>query len=432
MRHTSNWIPAILLSLVPWLMVLGNSVLIPGLPEMADRMQVTRLQISLLITLFSLPAGVVIPFAGMLSDRFGRKAVIAPALLVFGAGGLVAGLSSWFLPRPYPFVLAGRVIQGLGAAGTAPIAMALVGDLFQGAERARVLGINEAGNAFGKVVSPIVGAAVGLLAWFAVFFVFPVLCLPLAAAIWWLIPSRKGEPGARRTGGDAGGRSYFGNLLQVFRREGRWLSVTYLCGATALFTLFGVLFYLSELLEKQYGIDGIRKGLILAIPLGVLTLTSVAAGIIIRRRQRRMKRMLIGGLCGMAASLMACGWLAQRAWPLVALLSLSALGTGCVLPSLNMLITSAVDSALRGVVTSFYGSVRFLGVAAGPPAITYLMTWPRVWMFAAVAALCVVCAGLAVWFIRPQETSPGGGRTTPGSVHGQRGASLRVRRRTQA
>ncbi|WP_051662873.1 MFS transporter [Alicyclobacillus macrosporangiidus] len=432
MRHTSNWTPAILLSLVPWLMVLGNSVLIPGLPEMANRMQVSRLQISLVITLFSLPAGVVIPFAGMLSDRFGRKAVIAPALLVFGAGGLMAGLASWFLPRPYPFVLAGRVIQGLGAAGTAPIAMALVGDLFQGAERARVLGINEAGNAFGKVVSPIVGAAVGLLAWFAVFFVFPVLCLPLAAAIWWLVPSRKGEPAASRTDGGAEGRSYFSNLLQVFRREGRWLSVTYLCGATALFTLFGVLFYLSELLEKQYGIDGLRKGLILAIPLGVLTLTSVAAGIIIRRRRRRMKWMLIGGLCSMAASLVACGSLAQRAWPLVCLLSLSALGTGCVLPSLNMLITSAVDSALRGVVTSFYGSVRFLGVAAGPPAITYLMTLPRVWMFAAVAALCVVCAVLAVWFIRSEETSPGGGRTSPGSVHGEGGASLRLRRRTKA
>ncbi|SFV05544.1 MFS transporter [Alicyclobacillus macrosporangiidus] len=424
MRHTSRWISAILLSLVPWLMVLGNSVLIPGLPEMANRMQVTRLQVSLLITLFSLPAGVIIPFAGMLSDRFGRKAVIIPSLLVFGAGGLVAGLACGFLPRPYPFVLAGRVIQGLGAAGTAPIAMALVGDLFQGAERARVLGIHEAGNAFGKVVSPVVGAAVGLLAWFAAFFVFPVLCLPLAAAIWWRVPSRGGEPDARRTESGAEERSYFGNLLQVFPREGRWLSIACACGATALFTLFGMLFYLSDLLEKQYGLDGLKKGFILAIPLGVLTLTSVAAGIAIRRRRRRMKWMLVGGLCGMAASLMACGWLAPRAGTLVALLSLSALGTGCVLPSLNMLITSAVSSALRGVVTSFYGSVRFLGVAAGPPAITSLMNLPRLWMFSAVAALCILCAGLAVWLIRPEETSPGGGADNP-RLLSRRGSSLR-------
>ncbi|MCL6515593.1 MAG: MFS transporter [Alicyclobacillus sp.] len=411
MKQKAAWVPAILLCLVPWLMVLGNSVLIPGLPEMAERMHVTRLQISLLITLFSLPAGLVIPFAGMLSDRFGRRWVVVPSLLLFGIGGLVAGLAGWWMRHPYGVVLAGRVLQGIGAAGTAPIAMAWIGDLYRGAQRARVLGVNEAGNALGKVMSPIVGSAVGLLAWFAVFFVFPVLCVPLTVLIWRLVPAEREakSPRAPAEDADSSRGSYLHRLREVFRREGRWLSIAYLGGAAALFTLFGVLFYLSDLLERSYGIDGLRKGLVLAIPLFVLTGTSIATGMIIRKRVRRMKWMLVGGLCVMAAGLILGGWLANRAWPLVGALSVSALGTGCVLPSLNMLITSAVNRDLRGVVTSLYGSVRFLGVAAGPPAVTFLMRWPRLVLFGALAALCLVCAALAVWLIRPASEPRRGG-----------------------
>ena len=188
MKQRSPWLLVIILSLVPLLMVLGNSILIPGMPEMQSKMHATKLQVSLLITMFSVPAGIVIPFAGFLSDRIGRKWVIVPSMLLFGIGGLVAGFASWWVAKPYTLVLVGRVIQGIGASGTAPIAMAFLGDLFQGEMRSKALGVNEAGNAFGKVISPILGAAVALIAWFAVFFIFPVLCVPLAAAVWWLVP----------------------------------------------------------------------------------------------------------------------------------------------------------------------------------------------------------------------------------------------------
>lgn len=391
----------LLLALIPMLMVLGNAVLIPAMPQMQTQMHVSVMQVSLLITLFSVPAGIVIPFAGFVSDQVMRKLVIVPALLLFGAGGVLAGVAGWTLKSPYLWVLAGRVLQGIGASGTAPIAMAVVGDLFQGASRGQALGVNEAGNAFGKVVSPIVGAAVAtILAWFAVFFIFPVLCLPVAAAVWWRVPEPKQERERQSL------RSYLGSLRDTLRVEGRWLMVAYLCGAAGLFTLFGLLFDLSELLETKYQLSGIPKGLVLAIPLLTLCTVALIAGSVIKKHQVVMKWLVVGGFTTMACSLIATPFTGRSAVWLVVLASVSGFGIGCALPSLNTLITSAVGKERRGVVTSLYGSVRFLGVAAGPPTFTWLREISTTWMSLSVAGLSILCAALAAVLIRPPRDSP--------------------------
>lgn len=417
----SSWLVIALLAFVPLLMVLGNSVLIPTMPQMQTAMHVTKFQVSLLITLFSVPAGLVIPIAGFLSDRLRRKWIVAPSLLLFGIGGVIAGAAAWWMPRPYVAVLIGRVIQGIGASGTAPIAMAWVGDLFTGSDRSRVLGIHEAGNAFGKVVSPVLGAAVALIAWWAAFFIFPLLCLPLAAGVWWLIPDKKKPSGSQSV------REYLGSLKDVIRREGRWLSVAYLTGAAALFNLFGVLFYLSDQLETQQHIAGVRKGLILAIPLLVLSTTSFATGLLIQKRKLLMKWLMVIGLALLGASLLSAVWMVNKTWPLIGVLSVGALGTGMVLPCLNMFITSAVSQARRGIVTSFYGSVRFLGVAFGPPVYTWLLGISTRVLFFSVAGLAWMCAALTWWLIRP--TSDG---DSPQANRDKAGAKRRIRGRLKA
>lgn len=391
----------LLLALVPMLMVLGNAVLIPVMPEMQSQMHVSAIQVSLLITLFSVPAGIVIPLAGFLSDQVPRRWIIVPALLLFGIGGVLAGMAGFAFRSPYVWVLAGRIIQGIGASGTAPIAMAVVGDLFKGSARSQALGVNESGNAFGKVVSPIVGAAVATISWYLVFFIFPVLCLPVAAAVWWLVPEPKRKAHKQSLG------QYIGSLKGVFRSEGRWLFVTYLCGAVGLFTLFGVLFDLSELLESEYRVVGITKGLILAIPLLILSTSALFSGALIKRRKILMKWMVVVGFVTMTASLGVAPLVGRSPWWLIGLASVSALGIGCALPSLNTLITSAVGSERRGVVTSLYGSVRFLGVAAGPPIFTWLREVSTTWMSLGVAGLSLLCAVLAVTLIRPSKATEG-------------------------
>lgn len=247
-------------------------MLIPILPKMKTELDVTQFKVSLVISVFSIAAAVSIPILGYLSDRFSRKAVIIPSLILYGSGGLLAGAASAWFSNAYTWILAGRVMQGIGAAGTAPIAMALTGDLFKGAQQSRVLGLVEASNGFGKVISPILGSLFALLFWYAAFFAFPIFCLISILLTIFFIKEMKAEKEPPPFG------KYVRGLVSVFKNEGRWLFAAYFTGATCLFTLFGILFYISDILEKEHGIDGIPKGGILAIPLLFMTTTSYITG----------------------------------------------------------------------------------------------------------------------------------------------------------
>ena len=172
------------LATVPFIMVLGNSMLIPVLPAIQKALDGSLLQVGLLITAFSVPAGLTIPFAGMLSDHTGRKTSwFPPSSSTVLAGCWPESLPCSLKENAYPYILGARIIQGIGAGGTYQLAMALAGDLIQDNERAQVLGLLEAANGLGKVISPLAGAAIGLIAWYMPFFVYGVLALPIALAI---------------------------------------------------------------------------------------------------------------------------------------------------------------------------------------------------------------------------------------------------------
>ncbi|MFL6556182.1 MAG: MFS transporter, partial [Bacillus sp. (in: firmicutes)] len=365
---------------IPLILVLGNSMLIPILPKMKTELNITQFQTSLIITVFSIAAAISIPILGYLSDRFSRKAVIIPALILYGSGGLLAGAAAAWFSNPYTWILAGRVLQGMGAAGTAPIAMALAGDLFKGGEQSKVLGLVEASNGFGKVISPIIGSLLALLFWYAAFFAFPIFCLLSVLMTIIFIKEKKAEKEPPPVG------KYVKGLVSVFKTEGRWLFAAYLTGASCLFTLFGVLFYISDLLEKEHHIDGLLKGAILAIPLLFMTTTSYFTGSNIGKKMPLMKALIVIGCLLMTASFASLVFFTKLI-PFLAVLVVSSIGTGLVLPCINSFITGSVPSDRRGFVTSLYGSVRFLGVAIGPPIFTTLIGWSRTGMFLSTAGL---------------------------------------------
>ncbi|MHB9145535.1 MAG: MFS transporter [Symbiobacteriia bacterium] len=389
---------------VPFVMVLGNSMLIPVLPEMKAAMHLTQLQNSLIITAFSIPAGIAIAFAGFLSDRYSRKVVIAPSLIIYGLGGVIAGLGAVFLRESaYGIVLTGRVVQGIGAAGTAFVAVALAADIFTSNERTKALGLMEASNGLGKVLSPILGSLIGLLAWFAPFFFYAVLCVPSAAAIWFLVkePKHQGEvPTARE---------YYRKVLEVFKRKTGSLLASFFAGTVVLFLLFGVLFYFTEILEKEYHIEGLRKGFIIAVPVLVMSITSYFTGKSLQHQQNLMKPVVWIGLAIEAAGL-ATPSLLKNNWVLFAAIAVMGLGSGLALPALNTLITSAARKQERGMVTSAYGSVRFFGVAAGPPIFGILMNSGRVTLLLVAAALAAAAAVVALIFIKPAQMNTQGGQ----------------------
>src|SRR5699024_4152703 len=97
------------LSSIPLIMRLGNAVLIPILPMLENKVDITKLLTSYIITVYSIVAIICIPIAGYLSDRFGRKKIIMPALILTGIGGLIAGISSLQMDDPYVLIIIGRI-----------------------------------------------------------------------------------------------------------------------------------------------------------------------------------------------------------------------------------------------------------------------------------------------------------------------------------
>ncbi len=396
----SNGMTITAIGSIPLIMTLGNSMLIPILPQMKSSLNISQMQVSLTITVFSVVAAFFIPILGYLSDRFSRKIIIIPALILYGLGGLLAGFAAWKFSNPFLWILIGRTLQGIGAAGSMPIAMALTGDLFKGGEQSRVLGIVEASNGLGKVLSPILGSLLGLLIWYSVFFAFPAIVLVSVILTWIFIKEKRNRQAPPPF------EKYVRGLLSVFKYEGRWLFTVYLAGSICLFTLFGILFYLSDVLEKTYKIDGVVKGLILAIPLLVMVTTSYITGSKIGKNMLLMKRLIVLGLTLMTISY-GLLILVEKLFPFLLVLVISSVGTGLVLPCINSLITGSVGKERRGFVTSLYSSVRFLGVAIGPPVFTRLLEWSRTGMFLSVAILTLIAGLLAITLIHVEKDPKG-------------------------
>ncbi|WP_059040528.1 MFS transporter [Paenibacillus rubinfantis] len=378
---------------IPIVLVFGNSMLVPVLPEMQRQLEISKFQSSLIISIFSLAAGLFIPVIGYLSDRFGRKKIIIPALIVYGGAGLLAGFGAIW--NSYAVIIAARAIQGMAAAGTAPIAMALVGDLYKGGTESKALGLIEASNGVGKVLSPIIGSLLVLIVWYASFFAFPVFCaLSLLAVLFLIKEPKHGEQQALK--------SYIHKIGQIFRKKGSWLITSFFAGSLGLFILFGVLFYLSNTLEDApYQIDGVLKGAILAIPLLGMVITSYTTGSLIKKKGLLIRWLMNIGLVMMTLALAATIFFFKNIYVFIGLLTVSSIGTGLLLPCLNTMITGSVQKSERGMITSLYNSLRFLGVAFGPPLFGWMMDISDRVVFITVSCLSLVTLGLVFFLIKP-------------------------------
>ena len=366
--HVSIWCIVSLTS-IPLIMTLGNSMLIPVLPILEDKVGITSFQSSMIITSYSVAAIFLIPVAGYLSDRFGRKVVILPSLILALIGGLIAGFASWKMDDPYTMIIIGRIIQGIGAAGAMPIVLPLVGDLYQDDDEkiSSTLGIIETSNTFGKVLSPILGSVFAAILWFLPFFSISALSLISIALIFFFVkvPKDKDEP--------LKFKEFIRNTKEVFKDEGKWLYTVFLNGVLVMLILFGMLFFLSENLEKVHDIKGIKKGFVLAIPLLLLCISSYISGRKIKGDLNRIKKIIIISLIAMSVSIIFVGFTSKKLILLLIVTSIVGIAIGALLPALDTIITDNIRKELRGTVSSFYSSARFIGVAAGPPIMSLVM-----------------------------------------------------------
>src|ERR687886_51425 len=130
---------------------------------------------------YLLAATVTGPVFGKLSDTYGRKPVYLTGIFLFLAGSVLAGTS-----QTMTGLIVFRTLQGLGAGAVQPVAVTIIGDIFELESRARVQGL------FGTVwgISAVIGPAAGGLitdyvSWRWVFYVnlpFGLVAAALLAA----------------------------------------------------------------------------------------------------------------------------------------------------------------------------------------------------------------------------------------------------------
>jgi MFS family permease len=134
-----------------------------------------------MITVYTLFYAALIPVAGALGDRLGRKRVFLACMGVFAVGAALCGAAG--LAGSFALLLAGRVVQAAGACGVIPLANAEMGTAFPPERRGMALGMSAAVSGIANVLGAAVGSAilqaVGPENWPALFFA----CLPLCAAL---------------------------------------------------------------------------------------------------------------------------------------------------------------------------------------------------------------------------------------------------------
>ena len=152
-----------------------------ALPQIRADLQVPEVLAPWVVNAYVLTYGGLLLFGGRAADLVGRRPVLVTGLVLFGTGSLVCGFSPHI-----GLLIAGRAVQGVGAALTVPAAVALIAATFpQGPPRERAMGVFAAFAGAGFSLGLVLGGALtGTFGWPAIFLVkVPVVVLVVVAAV---------------------------------------------------------------------------------------------------------------------------------------------------------------------------------------------------------------------------------------------------------
>jgi MFS family permease len=358
--------------------IMGNTLVAPASPDIVASFGRSAAAVGPLLAAATAPGIVLAPLIGVLADRWGRRAVLVPCLAIFGlAGGLGA-----FAPT-FPLLLLCRLGQGVGSAGLVNLAVVIIGDNWEGTERARMIGRNAAALTAAIAVMPTVGGALTSLAgWRAAFFPYWLALGTVAAVLRWL-------PAARPT------PTSFRSQLQATLPQLRDPVVlgTLATGFTVFALIFGL--YLTVLpvhLDQTFGVGPAGRGVALGIPSAASTAIALHLG---RLRGRFGGRTLVfAGLLTFAVSFGLLAGGRHLAFVGVAAL-VYGVAEGLSVPTLQDVITGAAPAESRGAVVALFVSVSRAGQTAGPILAAGLMaaSSPAATFAAGVAVALLLAAG---------------------------------------
>lgn len=155
---------------------MAGSIMNVALPSLRADLTLDAGAAQWVVNAYLLPLGALALLGGGLGDRYGRKQTFLAGIGLFLAGVIVAALAPG-----HGILLAGRALQGVGAALFTPNSLALIANAYEGAARQKAVGAWAAIGALAGAAAPVVGgAAVDLAGWR---WAFAVILAPGVAAL---------------------------------------------------------------------------------------------------------------------------------------------------------------------------------------------------------------------------------------------------------
>ena len=329
--------------------VLGVSSITPAFPQIAEALNLTLHQVGLLVAIFTLPGATLTPILGVLGDRYGRKRVLVPSLILFAVAGTACGFA-----RDFHLLLWLRLFQGLGAAAIGALNITIVGDLYSGWKRATVMGYNASVLSIGTALYPVVGGLLALLGWFYPFFL-PILAVPVALLVLWRL--KNPEPSS-----DQGLAEYLRNTFLAIRNP--QALVLFLASLVVFVILYGAyLTYLPFLLKQSFNASAPLIGVLFSATSVATAVTSFRLG---RLAQRYSPRKLISAGFVLYALTMVALPLAPTITLLLLPAALFGVANGISIPSILIMLTGLAPAENRSVFMSVNATVLRMGQTLGP------------------------------------------------------------------
>jgi MFS transporter, ACDE family, multidrug resistance protein len=321
---------------------MGIGLVDPILKPIADQLDASPSQVSLLFTSYMAVMGVAMLITGVVSSRIGAKRTLLIGLVIIIIGAALAGSQS-----SINGIVGFRALWGLGNALFIATALATIVSSAKGSVAQAII-LYEAALGLGIAAGPLIGGELGSISWRGPFYGVSALMAIALVGTALLLPA---TPRAARAT----------SVLDPFRalrhRGLLTVALTALLYNFGFFTLLAFTPFPLDMTARQVGLIFFGWGVALAF-------TSV---VVAPRLQRRFGTLpsLVGALTGLSVILavMAVGTSSQG------VLAACVVVAGLFLGVNNTLVTETVMKAApveRGVASAAYSFVRFGGGAAAP------------------------------------------------------------------
>ncbi|MFC1589107.1 MFS transporter [Pseudomonadota bacterium] len=379
------------LALIYAFRMLGLFLILPVFALYAEDLpEATPLLTGLAVGIYGLTQAILqIPF-GMLSDRIGRKPVIAAGLLIFAAGSLLAASSDSIYG-----IIAGRALQGAGAIASA--LMALAADLSREEHRVRMMALigMSIGVAFAAamVLGPLVNEWVGVSGIFAGTAVLAILGIGI---LYLFVP----DPMESHFHRDA--------ELQPSCLKSVLKTADLLRLDAGIFTLHFVLMSVFLVIPLELRDDaGLAAGQHwqIYLPMFVLSIILMVPFIIFAERKSQMKPVFVGAIVGLIVAVL--GLLSGRDLITIAtFLVLFFTAFNLLEASLPSLVSKTAHAEHKGTAMGVYSSSQFIGTFAGGAlgGVAH-NTWGIDGVYWLALAMLLIWFSIAIFMNKPRNLS---------------------------